>query len=64
MLKVIKSKNMAKYLINIKKLRLEKMDRDTENPNFDIYLFEDTSELRQGMTEFTVNKNDKQISRN
>jgi hypothetical protein len=59
MLKVIKSKNMAKFLINIKKIRLEKMDRDIENPAFDVYLFEDTEELRNGMTEFTINKNNK-----
>lgn len=63
MLYVIKSKNMAKYLINIKKLRLERMDRDTENPSYDVYLFEDNDELRQGMTEFTINKNNKQISK-
>lgn len=59
MLKVIKSKNMAKYLINTKKIRLVKMDRDKENFDYDVYLFEDTDELKQGMTEFTINKNNK-----
>lgn len=61
MLKVIKSKNMAKYLINIKKFKLEKMDRDKLNKNYDVYLFKDTNELHQAMTEFTKNKNNKCI---
>ena len=60
MLKVIKSKNMAKFLINTKKIKLQKMDRDKENFSFDVYLFEDDEELRNGMTEFTINKNNKE----
>jgi hypothetical protein len=60
MLKVIKSKNMAKFLINIKKFRLEKMDRDRENPSYDVYLFEDSLSLRDAMSEFTKNKNNKE----
>ena len=60
MLKVIKSKNMAKFLINTKKIRLQKMDRDKLNYSYDIFLFEDDEELRNAMTEFTINKNDKE----
>jgi hypothetical protein len=47
---------MAKYLINIKKLVLKRMDRDKENPNYDVYLFDDTQTLRDAMREFTENK--------
>lgn len=52
---VIKSQSMATYLMG-KGFRLIKLQRDRNNPNRNVYLFKDSSELRKSITEYTNNK--------
>lgn len=50
--KSIRSKYLAGWLMYKKGLNLVSKIRDRENPQYDSYLFEDTSELKECMTEY------------
>lgn len=52
---VIKSQSMATYLMS-KGFRLIKLQQDRNNPNRNVYLFKDSSELRKSITEYTNNR--------
>lgn len=52
---VIKSQKMATYLMS-KGFRLIKLQQDRNNPNRNVYLFKDSSELRKAITEYTNNR--------
>lgn len=48
----IRSKYMAGWLMFTKGLDLINKEKDRKNPNYDVYLFEDTKELDLAMTEY------------
>ena len=52
---VIKSQSMATYVMS-KGFRLIKLQQDRNNPNRNVYLFKDSSELRKAITEYTNNR--------
>jgi hypothetical protein len=53
--KPIKSKYMAGWLMYYKGLDLINKEKDRRNPDFDVYLFENTEELHKYMTEYIEN---------
>ena len=57
--KTIRSKYMAGWLMYKKGLNLVAKVKDKDKPQYDSYLFEDTSELKAYMTEYIEMNNDK-----
>ena len=49
---VVKTQVLASYLMN-KKFRLIKLQKDRKDENRNVYLFKDSKELRDAITEFT-----------